>query len=134
MRYLAFIFCFLSVCAGAQETSINPTQVNPAATLKDPKEILDLQISTLDDLITMTDQTLKSLRNLQKQILIYKDLQEAYIQDPEDKDLLFRMSKSANDIFEKIKTDQLTQTFDPEFISELKMLTQIYKKIGLPKP
>jgi hypothetical protein len=43
------------------------------------------------------------------------------------------MVKAADALLKKIKEDVLTDSFDPEFISELQVLAQLYSKISLPK-
>ena len=42
------------------------------------------------------------------------------------------MAKSADQILAKAKADSLTDTLEPEFLNEVSMLAQIYRKIALP--
>jgi hypothetical protein len=44
------------------------------------------------------------------------------------------MIKSAYATLNTIKENHLEQTFDPDFISELTIISQVAKKRGVPKP
>lgn len=102
--------------------------------LKDPKQIVPIQVQQLDDLIVMTERTLTNLKNISAQLKEYQNIQERYLENTKDNELLYRMIKSAHKLLETIKADNLVHSFDPEFISELNLLSQISQKIGIPKP
>lgn len=101
--------------------------------LKDPKEIINLQLKSLDHLTEMTKMTLATMTQLRASLVKYQTIQQLYLQHTKDKELLYRMTKLANEMLLEIKGAHLTHAFDPEFISELSMLSKIYKKNELPK-
>ena len=55
---------------------------------KDPKELLESQVSMLDDLIIMTQRTLKSEEEIKAQIIEYQHIQEAYLKNQENKEIV----------------------------------------------
>ncbi len=104
-----------------------------AHVIKDPKLIIDYQLSSLDRLIQMSERTKANLDTLRNQIIDYRAKQESYLKQPDDKELLFQMAKSANAIVNQAKAAHLNDTLEPEFLEEIIMLAQIYRKITLPK-
>lgn len=101
--------------------------------LKDPKEIINLQLKSLDHLTEMTKLTLNKMAQIRANVVKYQMLQQLYLQQTKDKELLHRMSKVANDLLQEIKNAHLMHAFDVEFISELNMFSKIYKKNEIPK-
>ena len=81
----------------------------------------------------MSDRTKTDLEALRQQIQVYQKRQEEYLQRPDDKELLFKMSKNADEIINQAKATHLTDSLDAEFLSEVNMLAQIYRKLSLPK-
>ncbi|MGZ3634180.1 MAG: hypothetical protein ACXU9U_03485 [Parachlamydiaceae bacterium] len=124
--YLTLLLSCLSLQA-AQDLPVIETPP-----LKDPKEIIDLQLKSLDHLIILTDETSKSLVNIRATIVNYQKVQNLYLDTPSDKELLYRMTKTAHLLLKEIKTKNLTHAFDPEFISELATLARIYQSHELP--
>lgn len=102
--------------------------------IKDPKEVINTQLATLETLIALSKRTLAKTEDLREQIEAYKSIQERFFENTQDKELLYNMMKSAHFILKSIKADHLTHLFDPEFLDELQMMSQIFNKIGLPKP
>jgi len=102
--------------------------------IKDPDALIGNEIVRLDTLIQATEQSLESQKKLRVQILEYKKLQELYLQNPKDNELLLKLVKSAYRTFQTIKNNHLTQTFDSDFIDELTVLSQPATKRGIPKP
>lgn len=117
----------------AAEKTATETVALEAHAIKDPKLIIEYQLSALDRLVKMTDRTKADLEALHRQILAYKLKQEDYLQHPDDKELLYQMAKSADEILNRAKSDHLLDALDAEFLSEISMLAQIYRKISLPK-
>lgn len=95
---------------------------------------IDNEIARLDTLIQATERSLEGQNKLRKKIVEYKKTEEAYLKSPDNNDLLFAVVKSAHRTLEAIKESHLTQTFDPEFINELTVLSQAASKRGIPKP
>lgn len=101
---------------------------------KDPKELLCSQISMLDDLITMTERSLNGEKQIKTLIIDYQKIQEQYLKNQNDKDLVVKMVRMAHRILIAIQENHLTQQFDPDFISELTLFSKIAAKKGIPKP
>lgn len=119
---------FLPLCYGeiASAKSLSP--------IKDPAALIGNELARLDTLIDATQQSLDSQKKLRERIVEYKKIQDLYLKNSQDNEILFRMIKSAYRTLESIKEEHLTQTFDPDFISELTLLSQIATKRGIPKP
>ena len=101
---------------------------------KDPKELLDSQLAMVDDLIVMTQQTLKGEQEIRNLIAEYQQIQEVYIRNTDDKEQVVKMVRMAHRVLTKIQDNHLTQQFDPDFISELALFSKIATKKGIPKP
>lgn len=106
----------------------------PIPSVKDPAALLGTELGRLDMLILATQQSLESQRKLREQIAEYQKIQEYYLKHSQDNEVLFRMIKSAHMTLNTIKENHLEQTFDPDFISELTIISQVAKKRGVPKP
>jgi hypothetical protein len=104
-----------------------------ALTLKDPKEIIAIQLKTLDHLVDMTKLTLENMGQLRTSIANYQKIQELYLTRTSDKELLYRMTKMADQLLKEIKAANLSHAFDVEFLSELNLLAKFYRKNELPK-
>lgn len=102
--------------------------------IRDPAALIGNEIARLDTLIQATQQSLEGQKTLREKIVEYKKIQDLYLQQPQNNDLLFRLVKSAKRTLDTIKENSLTQTFDPEFINELTVLSQAANKRGVPKP
>ncbi len=98
------------------------------AGLKDPKEIINLQLKSLDRLRLMTKLTLEKINEIYAAIVKYQMIQEVYLQRPKDKEVLFRMAKMASHLLKEINSANLQHAIDPDFIKELKLFDKIYKK------
>lgn len=131
MRHLFFCLTMLAPTLAIQAAQDLPTMEAPG--LKDPKEIIGLQLKSIDHLMNLTKETYQTLEQLHKGIVNYQTVQNLYLDRPSDKELLYRMTKMANLLLKEIKRANLTHAFDPEFISELSMLANIYQKHELPK-
>lgn len=125
---LKYFPLFLLMTLALQASAAIPTAI------KDPDALIGNEIVRLDTLIQATEQSLESQKKLRVQILEYKKLQELYLQNPKDNELLLKLVKSAYRTFQTIKNNHLTQTFDSDFIDELTVLSQPATKRGIPKP
>lgn len=92
------------------------------------------EVSTLDNLIELTGQNLQSQERIRLQLIDYQKINTAFLKNPDDKEMLFQMIKSADRLFENINKTHLSQNFSPEFLNELKLFSQIASKAGIPKP
>lgn len=103
-------------------------------TIKDPAALIGDEIARLDTLIQATEQSLEGQKKLRLLIVEYQKLQDLYLKNTKDNDLLLKVVKSAHRVLQSIKENNLMQTFDPDFIDELTILSQPASKRGIPKP
>lgn len=103
-------------------------------TIKDPAALIGNEIARLDTLIQATEKSLEEQKQLRVHIVEYQKLQDRFLENSGDNELLFKLVKSAYRTLQMIKNNHLTQTFDPDFIDELSVLSQPATKRGVPKP
>lgn len=132
MRKYFFLVPFIIICIYgnlvAASTNISEVPKVPDATVKlDP-------LTFIDHLIEVTEKNLESQKQLRGMVKEYMQIQVAYLKSPSDKELALKMVKSAHEVLAKIKETNLTQAFDPDFISELNLFSQIASKRGIPSP
>lgn len=142
----AYLCCmFIAFAISLQAANSLPTNALPSNSLasdalttllpvKDPSALIGNELSRLDYLIQATQQSLEGQKQLREKIVEYQKIQESYLLHPKDNEILFRMIKSAYNTLKSIQENHLEHTFDPEFISELKVLAQVASKRGVPKP
>lgn len=100
-----------------------------------PKEInVNSELSMLDNLIEVTQQNIDNQKKLRDLIRLYQTLQAQYLQNEDDKELLYKIVRVAYLASESVKENQLSQIFDPDFLKELNLFAQIAVKRGIPKP
>ena len=124
---------FFVLCVALLSTMSSPAAA-AVAPIKDPNALIKDQLIHLDRLISATEESLTGQKALRKKIADYESIQSAYLLRPSDNELLFRMIKSAHTILKSIQETDLEHTFDPEFIKELKVLSKVANKQGIPKP
>lgn len=117
------IFLFLSATVQAADSPII-----------EPKEVVANEIARLDLLIEATSRSLEQQRKLRDMIVEYQKTQARYMDNPEDNELLYQLIKRAYGILEVIKGQHLEGAFEPEFLSELSLLSKPALKSGIPKP
>lgn len=120
----------ISICLFCQVMAETPSMTS----IKEPAALLGNEIARLDTLIQATQQSLEGQKKLRERIVEYQKIQDLYLKQPQDNDLLFKLVKSAYRTLESIKENHLTETFDPDFINELTVLSQAANKRGVPKP
>ncbi|MEI8365049.1 MAG: hypothetical protein WCF65_01405 [Parachlamydiaceae bacterium] len=111
-----------------------PAPTDAPAAVKDPATIVSHELLRLDTLIRATEQSLEGQKKLRSMIVDYQKLQEQFLKNQSDNELLLKVVKSAYKILQNIKENHLTQTFDTDFIEELTVLSQPAAKRGIPKP
>lgn len=136
MKFYSAIFSFALLTLGATNFCLAAPASSPAAlaSIKDPAALISNEINRLDTLIQATQQSLDGQKKLRAHIVEYQKIQDLFITNPNDNDVLLRMVKSAYRTLEAIKENHLTQNFDPDFIDELTVLSQAASKRGVPKP
>jgi hypothetical protein len=134
-KMVSFSFFFLLFLCSAQKgfSVENPTLPN-LSYIKDPAELLNNEIERLDTLIQATQQSLENQKALRASIVEYQKIQNLYLQNTQDNELLFHLIKNAHYLLESIKENHLLHTFDSDFLSELTLLSQAANKRGMPKP
>lgn len=123
---ILFITITLLSCGVAFSTEM--PQISSASTN------IGKELESLNILISATKQTLENATALKKQVEDYQKLQQLYLQDADNKELLFHMVRTAFRLNEKIKSTHLEHAFSPEFLSELHVFAQVANKRTLPKP
>src|SRR5262249_55764715 len=132
--YLIFL-CLPWVCWCCPAAAIAYTPVAPALPAAlDPSPQAANELQALDRLIDATQKNLEKQRALRVAIADYLKLQDLYLKNDQDKELMFRMVKNAHRILESIKENHLVHLFNADFISELTLFSQIAVKKGIPKP
>jgi hypothetical protein len=134
LNSLVWFFLILPVMAFSLETPLNPSTSNIPPKVKDPAALIKNELAMLDNLIDVTKQNLENQKNLRQMIQQYMTIQEVYIKNPDDKEVLYRMVKVAHRTLDNIKQNHLTHLFDADFISELSLMSQIANKRSIPKP
>lgn len=126
MKQTLIFSVFLLVLATAGSMQAAPAQ--------DPAALFPSELATLDQLIAVTQRNVEAQRLLRCQLIDYQQLQTRYLRNPDDKDVLFRLIKTAQKAMNTIKNEELTHLFSSEFLSELNLFAQIGSKRGVPKP
>lgn len=112
----------------------NPISYDLLLQKEDPTAMATHELAMLDDLISATQKSLEMQKELREQIKKYQEIQKEYAQNGDDNELLFRMVKHAQKIMGMINDNHLAQNFDPIFLSELNLFSEIASKYGTPKP
>jgi hypothetical protein len=92
------------------------------------------ELDSLNALINATKQNLDNQIAIKKQIESYQKLQQLYLKNADDKELLFQMVKSAYRLQDAIKSNHLDHAFSTEFLNELNVFAQVANKRAIPKP
>jgi hypothetical protein len=100
----------------------------------DTKDLVANELTRLDQLIEATSLSLEQQKQLRERVKGYQELHAKYLADPDDNERLYRLIKSAYTILESIKNQHLETAFEPDFLSELTVLSRPAIKSGLPKP
>lgn len=139
MAYKSF-FCLVLICVcisintyGSDDRA-HSSAVDASVLLADPDSVITNELAMLDTLIVATQQSLEQQKVLRDLITKYLDTQEAFLEDSENKELLYRTVKLAHRVSESIKENHLIHNFDAAFLSELNLLSQVAVKYGEPKP
>lgn len=127
------LFCFFSLLSFCMCFYAH-SAVSGLSNIKDPSQLINNELRRLDTLIQATEQSLEGQKKLKELIIQYQNIQDQFLNDTQNNDLLFQLVKSAYRALQSINENHLIHTFDPEFISELTTLSQIATKRGIPKP
>ena len=110
--------------------------INPITNDLPPKldNIEQNVVAHLDNIIEATKTSLDEQTRLKQNILHYQKLQTSYINNPDDRVVLYNLVRSANQIQETIESNQLSYAFETEFLKELALFSRIAKKVSMPRP
>lgn len=125
---LAWIF-------GLSSLSAAPTLCPVTSDVPPAQEILpqqDNELHHLDNVIQVTQRTLQSAQAIRKQVQDYLALQDRFATDTDNRELGLRMVKAAQRLKIQIEESHLQHAFDPAFLNELAVLSEMGSK--KPKP
>lgn len=108
---------FIALLASAPLLAVEPQKIEKKG--KEGAELADL-----DFLIAGTEKSLIRQKELRERIVRFQELKARSMEDENNYELLFKLSKSAYTLLETIKEEHLIQIFDPAFISELSLLAK----------
>ncbi|MBA3957303.1 MAG: hypothetical protein H0X51_02750 [Parachlamydiaceae bacterium] len=92
------------------------------------------EIELVETLIAATTKSLEEQKELKVFLVRYQELQKQYLIRTEDMDLLLQTARAAHRVLAKINETHLTATFEPAFINELTLFSQVAVKRGIPQP
>lgn len=92
------------------------------------------EISQLDHLIEITKTNLTSQIALKDLIEAYQKEEAAFLENPKNKEQLFKTAKTAKRALEAIKDQHLTQVFDSKFLNGLTLFAKFANNPTIPKP
>lgn len=133
IKKLVLCFALFSVCSLQAEEYFTPiTKDLPPQNLQGIRgnEILE----NLDPMIYSSRNTYNTLVALRQNITDYLQLQQQYLQRPNDRALLFTLSQKAELVMTTIQDNQLSHAFDNEFLKDLGLFSRIAKKTQRPQP
>lgn len=119
MRCFLLFLLVPVLCFGQQ--GIAPYYHEPATA---PLKETDL----LDRLIASTEKQLNEQKKLREWVRKFAALQSAYAENPQDKQMSFKLVKRGYQLNKKIHELHLTEAFDEQFLSELAFYTSIAEK------
>lgn len=126
-----FTFYFTSLQCSEKEGGNPVLKALPKA--PEVKKRTTIELESLENLISLTEQNLKDLLNLKASIFEYQKQQNLFLDHPNNKELLLKTGKAAKKVLETIKEQHLTHVFDAKFLSELSLFEKMVKKPTLPK-
>lgn len=130
IRSLLSLFLVAASMALSAEHPVNT--VNPVTPdlprLEDPLASASDALSVIDLLIKATQQSLEKQIALRSLIVEYQGIRKISLEKPNDNAQLARMIKAGHRLLESIKENHLMDAFDPEFLGELNLLSQLATK------
>lgn len=106
-------------------------------TLPEPTQspsLVEDEIKLIDTLIYATEKNLIDQKKIKQDILDYQKGLALYMEHSSDKEVVFSVARKADALLNEIKEAHLIDTFEPDFISELTVFSQIAQKKGIPRP
>lgn len=130
---LLLVFLIIPFYAPAASDNINPvTEQMPPLHEKQPEA--PKSVAVLDHIIELTKENLRSEMKLRDLVLSYQELRDAYLEDTQNKKLLAKAVRAADEVEKAIITTNLEHAFPQEFLKELAMFAKPAKKQGFSRP
>lgn len=92
------------------------------------------ELDSLNHLVEATQASLDAQKKLRILLVDYGKVHENYLKNPDNKEAMFALVKSAHKLFQCIKDNHLTQTFSQDFLNDLAVFSQVAQKRGVPGP
>lgn len=85
-------------------------------------------LTSLDHLISSTEETLQKEKRLRTLMVEYEKVQAICFRDPDDRDRMVVMVKKAQDLLAAIKELNVLYMFDEDFLKELSLFSRVATK------
>lgn len=108
--------------------------VSELPTINQSPSLVENEIKLLDTLIYATEKNLADQKKIKQDILDYQKGLALYLENSSDKEVVLSVARKADSLLNEIKEAHLIDTFEPDFISELTLFSQIAQKKGIPRP
>lgn len=102
--------------------------------LKEPPVLVENEIDVLNTLINATEKNLSRQKKMKELVLEYQQALAFYLKNSSDKDAVLKVAFIAEKLLFEIQEAHLQDSFNPDFISELTLFSQIAAKKGIPRP
>lgn len=94
---------------------------------------LNQEVAKMDLLIQCSEKSLAGEKVLKQQLQAYQEAHQAYYRNMQDNEALLKLVKAGYRLLQSIKEQNLVQTFDPDLISELTVISQVATKKSIPR-
>ena len=101
---------------------------------KEPPILVENEIDVLNTLINATEKNLTKQKKMKDLVLEYQKALAFYLKNSSDKEAVLRVAYVAEKLLADIQEGHLIDSFNPDFISELTIFSQIAAKKGIPRP
>jgi hypothetical protein len=129
--YIGLLFCFSAMVLCSSLIEAAPADLPQVS---DASSNVSVELQTLDHIISMTKENLTAQKVVKQKVQYYYRLQQAYLANPDDRELLFRMVKTSFKLLEIINNNHLQHAFSDDFLHELDVFAQVAVKRGIPRP
>lgn len=102
--------------------------------LKEPPTLVENEMDVLNILIDATEKNLVREKKMKGLLGNYQDALAFYLKNSNDKEAVLKVAFVAEKLLKEIQESRLTDSFNPDFISELTVFSQIAAKKGIPRP
>lgn len=101
---------------------------------KEAPVLVENEIDVLNTLINATEKNLATQKKMKGLVLDYQTALAFYLKNSSDKEAVIKVALVAEKLLSEIQKSHLTDSFNPDFISELTLFSQIAAKKGIPRP